>query len=638
MSSPKLTLQRLMQYVFDRDAIEARDALHETMVEMILSSKDKAVTVNTIMHEIEGQLGIAIEPSLVADVVTKLVQQGSVKKAEKTDEYFLVFSRKKELLNVVRGRETYFESLEKKVVSTYRKVSVKSDSKQERAALDCFYHFCMKWFSSSSDLLLGILQCNDQDLERIKSYRAPEKLVSEVLNEIQDAEIREGVRKTFTEIFTEDSTARFLAVIARNYLYFQILNLDPSCKSLQREFFSQKIVLLDTNFMMSLVLASRITHGAAIKCIRLSQKLGIQFRFSKRTEQEFLDQFGQSQDRFKKLGSEKLDILAALDDDFIADYAVAAKNGKTKDWKSYCIKFKTLRNILSSLGIQEYSDLESDMAISASSSFRTITDIVIKCALQWNNLKTAVVAEHDAYHLLLIRKLREKDAHPSVLGPRIWFLTFDQSLLCVDKEINVLLGIPKELPSSIECWAWIDLVSPFLGGTVSQESPDEAFTNLMRTNFRALPSKIQTKKLISIASNVDLGDYSVEEVAAIVNDKFINQYLNDLGKAKWLKLKTAKKEAKQKIDTRVKEVVTEVKATVSQVRERRRSNVEYVARIGSLIVAGLMVFIAIHSYLVLRPIVETIVFLIFGVLFMAMSIGYRQIELLFRELQLRLKH
>jgi hypothetical protein len=637
MSSVKIALQNLMQYVFDRDATEARDALHRSMVEMILSSKDKPVTANTIMHEVKGQLGIDIERSFIVDVVAKLVQQGSVRKTEKTDEYFLDFSRKKELLDVIEGRKTYLASLEKKVVSTYRKISLKHDSEQERIALDCFYSFCMKWFSSSSHLLLGFLQCNDQNLENIESYRPPEKLVSEVLNKIQDAAIHENLRKTFKEIFTEDSTARFLAVIARNYLYFQILNLDPSCKSLQREYFSQEVVLLDTNFLMSLVLASRITHKAAINCIRLSQKLGIQFRFSKRTQQEFLDQLRLSQDRFSRLGVKKLGVLAALDDDFIVDYAVEAQNGKTKDWKSYCTRFKLLRNTLSSLGMQEYSDLESDVAIATSDSFRTITNIVIKCALQWSNLKNEVVAEHDAYHLLLTRKLREEDARPSGLGPRIWFLTFDQSLLCVDKEINVLLGTESELPSSIECWAWIDLISPFFGGTVSQECPDEAFAYLMKTNFRALPSKISTRKLTSIASNVDLEGYSVEEVTAIVNDEFVNQYVRDLAKAKWQKSKPAEEVAKKKIDTRAKEVVTEVKATVSQVREKRRSNVEYVARISSLIASVLMVCVAIYSDLVLRSMTETILFLIFGLLFMAMAIGYKQIELLFREIQLRLK-
>lgn len=290
------------------------------------------------------------------------------------------------------------------------------------------------------------------------------------------------------------------------------------------------------------------------------------------------------------------------------------------------------------MGIQEYSDLESDVAIATSDSFRTITDIVIKCALEWNNIKSAVVAEHDAYHLLLTRKLREKDARSSGLGPRIWFLTFDQSLLCVDKEINVLLGTERELPSSIECWAWTDLISPFFGGTVAHESPGEAFAYLMKTNFRALPSKVSTKKLISIASNIDLEGYSVEEVAAIANDEFVDQYMKDLTKAKWLKIEPAKEVAKQKIDTRVQEVVAGVKATMSQVREKRRSNVEYVAKISSLITAVLMVCMAIYSDLVLRPMAETALFLIFGLLFMAMSIGYRQIELLFREIQLRLKH
>ena len=113
MLDSKASFQNLIQYVLDRDATEARDALHETLVEMIFSIKDKPITANTVMHEIKTHVGIDFDALLVKEIITRLVQAGSVRKVINTDFYSLNSARKKELLAVIKERRKVFEYLEK---------------------------------------------------------------------------------------------------------------------------------------------------------------------------------------------------------------------------------------------------------------------------------------------------------------------------------------------------------------------------------------------------------------------------------------------------------------------------------------------------------------------------------------------
>ncbi len=207
-----------------------------------------------------------------------------------------------------------------------------------------------------------------------------------------------------------------------------------------------------------------------------------------------------------------------------------------------------------------------------------------------------------------------------------------------DKEINSLLGTDRELPSSIECWAWVDIISPFLGGAVFKDTTHEAFAHLMKTNFRALLSRIHTQQLVAIAANVGLSGYSVEEVAAITNDEFMNKHLNELGKAKWMKSKSAQKEAVEKIENRAKEIAVTVQERNrnTELTERRRSNVEFCAKIISLVITVVMIVTAIYSYLILSSLGAAIVFSLFGVIFLALALSYKKIEVFMRELKVRL--
>jgi len=631
MSSQKEAFQDLLQYVFDKEALEARDRLHASIVEMVMYIKDKPLDRKTIKNEIKNQLGLDFEQSVIDEAINTLLSNAFIKEVKEKGCYFVEFSRKKKLNEIIRERRAILISLESKFVSTIKKLAERLTPDQERYALEIFYQFCVKLFASNSNLLIGILQCTEKDIELIKNYEPAESILQETMSSISDDKIKTVFFKTVIEVLDDDNILQLLAEIARNYLYFRILNLDPICKSLQKDILSKKVLMVDTNFIMSLVLPNRSAHKAAFQCVSLCQKLGVELRFTQRTVQEYFDQLSQSEERFKKLHVRKLGILVALDDDFIAEYGVELQKRGHLDWSDFVRKLRLIKNILAKYKISEYSKIEADLDVASLDSKGSVKDWVIKCAAQAGNIKNDRVAQHDSYHLLLIRKLRETvDRSNSLLGPSFWFLTFDRSLLCADKAINDILCRPRDLPSSIECWALTEMMMPFVSGSVLGATSHEAFSQLMRTEFRVLPTKISTKKLIDIqTSKINLDNYTAEEVKTIVDDEFVTKYRNEVMGARFTKSENLIQKAEQKLEKRVVEVATSI--------SERKPKTEHVSQIIAGVIAVFMAIAAVYSFLVQHYFEGGLVLSIFALVFMAISFGYKQIEIAYKELKLRFK-
>ena len=97
-------------------------------------------------------------------------------------------------------------------------------------------------------------------------------------------------------------------------------------------------------------------------------------------------------------------------------------------------------------------------------------------------IKSRFVSEHDAYHLLLVRRMREKSSSRSQ-GPSYWFLTYDVSLLEADKALNVLLRSPHTVPSSLLVDNWVLISSLFLDDCAEVKKLVSIFADLFRTYF-----------------------------------------------------------------------------------------------------------------------------------------------------------
>jgi len=619
-----------MQYVFDEKAAEARDRLHESIVEMVLYLMNKTMDDRAIFHEISKQFGVNLDQSIITEAVDKLIARGVVARERKESKYYLVYSRKKEIEITIKERKTALKCLDDGFFRTYRKLVKTSSPEQEKIALEYFYQFCGALFSSNSSLVIGILRCSEKDIGLVKDYKPAATILKGTADMIPKEEVREAFHKAVVEILRDDRILRLLSTMARNYLYFRILNLDPVCKSLQKDFLSRNTLLLDTNFVIELVLTNAPAHKAALQCVSVCQKLGIELKFTKRTCQEFLTQLSQSNARFRQLAIKNLEVLEALDDEFIAEYATEHRKGKSIGWSDFVKGAGLLKNTLAQFRIGEYSNIEADFDVADIDSKGVIKDRVIACAMQVGNVKSETVAKHDSYHLLLIRKLREKAATGNTHETKYWFLTFDRSLLCADKAINEVLGRADELPSSIECWALMEMMLPFTSGDMESNMSHEAFCQLMKTEFRVLPTKLKARKLIEIQTpKIDYNNYSAEQLMAIAEDELVNKYKSEVLKVKFSRNKGFIEKAQARVEERVGQVA---KST-----EKQKPKANFIPQIMTGIIAILMATATIYTIVVQHYLEGGAILGILTIIFAAISLGYKSIELAYKQAKLRLQ-
>lgn len=616
VSTPeKEVLQRFAKYVFRREAAEIREDLYESVVEMVLHLKKRRLDRKTIRNEIKHKLGLEFNQFIVNSAIDRLANKGLVK--QKNEEFYLTYPRRSMIDETIMKRKEFLRKIERKFISEYHAKIKTSTPEQDKMAFKCLYAFLSKLFSSEGKLLLAIIGGSKEDIEFVRQYEPPKIILVKLLVEVKDEESRKAIQDSIISIFNRNETIQLLTIVARNYLYFHLLNLDPECRLFQKELFSKKVLLLDTNFIMKLLLISESGHQAAVRCAVLSRELGIQLKFTKRTKQEFLGQLRESNDRLRKLKITRTDTLSSLDDNFIASYALEKQKNPILKWNDFFYRFRTFEAILRKRGITEYKEALPPFEVYRDGLEGPVTGYVLTC---WKSLtggiKHVEVAEHDCYHLLLVRKLREVKP-TDTLGPQFWFLTFDSSLLCVDNGINKIIGSKYDLPSSIECWAWMELITPYLAPKVLSELGVEVFSDLMKTQLSLLPARISTKKLIAVQTpkvNFDL--FPPEQVKTILSDQFVEEHWNRLVNAELTRSPTVK-EHQEQLQERVEDVAKEI------LMERTRAEVitRYVAAAMSI----LTLIFALHCVLI-RDYTGTIFLGILTTVLIAIAVGYSTIE------------
>lgn len=614
-------------YVFRKETAEMREILHGSMVEMTLFFKRKPLDRKTIRNEIESRFGLSFDQTTVDSALDQSIREGVVK--QRNGEFYLAEFRRAEMDKAISERKKLQGLLEKTFISEYR-ASIRSvDAEKNKLALGYLYTFLSKLFSSESNLLCGVIRCSEEDISSVERYRPPRKILNDVLSEVKDENFKRALEKGCMAIFKKEGTIGFLNAVGRNYLYFQILNIDPECRLFQKEMFSKKVLLLDTNFIIKLLLVPAQGHEVAVRCADLSLKLGVQLRFTKITKEEYLDQIAQSNRRFKELTFTRLDTLLSLDDDFIASYAQEKQKNPKLEWIDFHYKYRAVETLLSKWGITEYKETLPPFEVYEEKTRNHVASYVLTCAKNLTNyIKSDPVSHHDAYHLLLVRKLRENEL-VDTFGPRFWFLTFDNTLLCVDKAINHEIFENKyDPPSSVECWTWMELVGPYFGPKIAYDASLESFSDRMKTQFSLIPAKIDTKKLVAIQTpdiNFDL--LSPEQIHKILSDKIVE----DL----WNKAENAR-EVRPQMANRYREEMRKRATVLAEKILTKRAQIEIISKVVSAGMAVTALVFALYCA-ISGNVIGAVVLGVLAIVFIAIAVGYSKFELALEKTRARLR-
>jgi hypothetical protein len=620
----KLVLQRFIQYVFRPETKILRESLIENVAEMaIYLYGNKGVSVSLVHNIVQNQMKINLEVSVLKEALESLIEKNiAIKKEEK---YFLTKSRVKETDGIIKERVNFFKDIEKEFIKFLGKMLPDVNPEQERAGMQLLYECLASIFTNESKLVSSLLRLSPEDVEFIIDYKPPAELLKEVLTNIGDEKFGKCVGAAVVHLFGDPRFSEFLHIAAQNFIFFEVLNLDPQCRFIEREAFSEKTLLLDTNFIIALLLPSDLRHSIATKLAWFSRKLGITLSITKRTEEEVKDELEHSNTIFRRLGFKKPDILKSIDDEFIASYALEKERKPSLTWNEFYSKMKALHALLSKWAIVVFDVGDVGYEVSRSKLLPEVKSYVLTCCKEvTGRIKTEKVAEHDAYHILLVRKLRS--AHQDVLGPKFWFLTFDNSLLCVDRAINKLTGSRYEAPSSMMGWAWLELIAPYFGTEVQENILSRAFASLMTSSFAAMPIRLSIADLLEIQSQeVNFENFSVEEIEELISDEFVQKYLKIVREAR-----VARSSELQNYQEKLKE---QVKKKSDAILEKRVGEELFWRRVsGSMSMISWVVGILC---VLLNNILGALLLFITGGFFMGVAVGYKKIEMGLKRIRIK---
>jgi len=527
-------LIRISQFVM-RDRINIiRDDLQENIVEMAFywgTTGGQGVLKDKINDLVASQIYLVQFPTFILqEILDRLVTKNRLMLLD--GKYVLRFARRKELEELTKSKEFDIGTVNIELTSRIaQKLDVTDLSNEQKdEVLSNFYSFLSALFIGKSEIVARILT---QKVGEVKSIFSPNVIMDATIRS-EDKRLLQAQKEVIQEMFRKPTAifAKFLFTMSQNLVCIQILNLDPECQMLEEKTFSEKILFLDTNLLIALLCPTALTHEVIENLIELTRIVGAQLMVSKRTTDEYLDVLEDANRIFENWKHKKdIRFLKSFDNEFIQSFVVEYETNPSQTWKGYYYRMKQLKSVLKKLKISLYSKILDE--VMKHPSFKDVSGQVSTCYQMFRGRpKTVKVAEHDAYHLLLMKELR-KGEKPSFLGPNYWFATGDATLYCVDDYINTNLEYEDKCPSSTLGDVWVSAISPFLPLSVREERALDVFMGLLSSQFAIIPFEIHAEDLLEIQGDWIKYDWlDTEDIERILKEEWVQRYIRKARKAR----------------------------------------------------------------------------------------------------------
>lgn len=546
--SRRKALIRISQFVLREETEEIRDDLQENIIEMALfwgAQSDQFVSRDEVKGLIPKEMYIIDFPELIFDtILSRLITKGSVELNEGGCFHLTGIRRHEIQQYLIKKEETVSKINERFVQKLEKEYEKQLFKEQKQEALERFYSFLASLVMEKTDLVARIIA--RKNIDTIPT-EMPIQLLAKILSVIPEKKLMEAEWKTIVTVFREASEdfCSFLYSVTQNLVCINILNFDPDCQSLEKEAFSTKTLFLDTNVLIALLCPTQWMHKVAENVVSLSQLLGAKCIVTKRTYQEYLVMLEEANSIYMKWKA-PYRLFENADNEFLSSFWFEKKTTPSQSWRGYYYRMKQIESVLKKLKIDYYTNPSDE--VTKSPEYEFVKNAVNKCYQSVKRKKKSLkVREHDAFHMLLIRELREKDEKP-LLGPNQWFVTGDESLLCVDNKINSLSAYLDKDPSSMICDLWLEMIMPFLPLNIRESDAYETFSILVKNKFAIIPFEIDTDTLLEIQGSWMKYDWlEAEDIARIQNEEWVKQYVQKVRRARVVGVSTEKMEGLAKV-------------------------------------------------------------------------------------------
>jgi len=554
------TLIRMSQYLFSDESRELHVNIQNSLVELTLFYEyPNATQVDKLTKLINLRYGITnISINLLGDIIDRLVINESVELY--MENIRITEKRYNEILPEINNKKKLFESFNSKLLETISKYEKLKDKKD--LVINILYSYLVTLFTREAEIIKNLIL---KKPEKIMNYDSSKEIINTIFKKynIKKNKIKNEIIICLTDFFDENGDIdEVLSIIATNFINFEMLNIDPEFHLIEKTSLKNKHIILDTNVVMSLILNGINRSTPTKKIIKKVIDYGVNVYYINKTEEEYIRVLENSNLYYKSISSKKPSILNRLNDPFIKSFIIESRQQGLR-WSGFYLTQKALDLNLLKYGVNKYEDKEIiQNIIEDKEFFEKITDHVQKESIKAANIKTKTVAEHDAYGLLLVKSIRKGEF--DLLGPHWWFLTFDRTLLNVDQRINEEIG-SSDYPSSMVFKLFIESILPFAMLETSSSDLQSAFSELIQTEFKYLPTEIEPKILVEVVDPwLDYDSLSDDEIQTLLCNQQVLNY--------WNKVKSAKGEHEE-IEAR-KKLGKLIETKVSKLLDERLSETE----------------------------------------------------------------
>ena len=489
-------LRRLAHIVVGGEEPDIINSVLEFFVEQTILEKGNKRSQHEIIKGIQGIFLIKFSNNEVSETISRLLKRGSLRK-----EFGGRFSLEIRKVEELRKLNTETKDFEDKILNEWIElVSLRHNLSEEAkswllADLQTYLH---RIFLKHGAECVVLIYPDDNRLNTlVRSYSSDEfdKILPKRAPKIM--EIRKIEFPLFLKEIDDEKKKYFASLLDGTFIY-TLIQVDPQTKKLLKENFKNYTFYLDTNVLYSLFDLANTRATTVEKALNLARTFGIKISVSQKTVGEMkksIEMRGELLLKSPEIKRELGEIGATIseEEDFITAYWRAFhRTGISK--QDFIQKFSHITDLLLAKNIPVDKKATSfEREILEKEKELLNESISIK--------KNDSVAEHDAYHRLLIRAARQ-EAEGNQTAKKYWFLTLDNQLLIYDVKTKQ----KGEIPFALFPHQLFQILRPFTQRTADYDTTFiELFSRPQIKHAQGvLPNNLAEKILTKLSSFKDL--------------------------------------------------------------------------------------------------------------------------------------
>lgn len=527
LEDERRALIKISQFVLNRETDEVKDNVCKSLIEMALFiGYPQFMTLTDIIETLSREYRIPrFSDTILKTHLQELTEANKI--VQRNNEFSLPDARHTKISKDIEYKNKMSTNVLNKLIEFAREKnpSLEDDSK---ALVDNFQSFLASFFTFNATIAAHLLlrekrrvQMPVEDVKTILDKTL--QYLREDLGEIQKYAITKLLESDEPDVY------HYIFRTIENYVYFQILNLDPECRLIERKALSNLKLFLDTNVVLDLLLPSEPRHNFAKELVKLANRLKVRMVVTSRTKKEFIEHIQSEKDTYgrwiKRVPKKGLRKMSTFERGLIQSYFGEETRTPSLTFDGYCY---TLEKGFEKM-LKDRFSIESDETdydeIYNHEDFKRFYTSVDRCAQKLNILKDEHVLIHDAFHLLLVRELRRRESDTTLFGPKYFFVTHDNSLYCVSQSHD-------EIPAlSVRGDIWLNAMTAILPIDIFEqeaETLEKAFGDFCSASLTIRYPKLDLNKLYIISGPwMDFDWLSTEDIVDVASSKFVKDYFED---------------------------------------------------------------------------------------------------------------